>query len=70
MAQHTLPSPSEPRLWIRNPLAAFTANPLDASGGIVVSGGIIAEVLPAGEAAVRTLRRRPSTPPRMSCCRA
>ena len=37
------------RLWIRNPLAAFTANTLDASGGIVVSGGKIAEVLAAGQ---------------------
>ncbi len=37
------------RLWIRNPLAAFTANALDASGGLVVSGGVIAEVLAAGQ---------------------
>ena len=35
------------RLWIRNPQAAFTANGLDASGGLVVSGGVIAEVLAA-----------------------
>ncbi|MET3143695.1 UNVERIFIED_ORG: 8-oxoguanine deaminase [Arthrobacter sp. UYEF10] len=41
-------SPSPPRLWIRNPLAVFTANRLDAGGGIVVSGGIIAELVPAG----------------------
>ncbi|BAS10984.1 8-oxoguanine deaminase [Arthrobacter sp. Hiyo4] len=40
------PSPS--RLWIKNPLAAFTANGLDAGGGIVVSGGIITELVPAG----------------------
>lgn len=39
----------ESRLWIRNPLAAFTANGLDASGGLVVSGGRIAEVLGAGQ---------------------
>jgi 8-oxoguanine deaminase len=38
------------RLWIRNPLAAFTANSLDASGGVVVSGGRIVEVLGAGQA--------------------
>ena len=37
------------RLWIRNPQAAFTANGLDASGGLVVSGGVIAEVLAAGQ---------------------
>ncbi|MFF2246989.1 8-oxoguanine deaminase [Arthrobacter sp. NPDC058130] len=42
------------RLWIRNPLAAFSANALDASGGIVVSDGVIAEVLAAGQ--------RPSEP--------
>ncbi|MDI3195970.1 8-oxoguanine deaminase [Pseudarthrobacter sp. AL07] len=41
-------SPSAPRLWIRSPLAVFTANGLDAGGGIVVSGGIIAELVPAG----------------------
>ncbi|MEQ7737562.1 amidohydrolase family protein, partial [Escherichia coli] len=34
---------------IRNPLAAFTANSLDASGGIVVSNGVITEVLAAGQ---------------------
>lgn len=37
------------RLWIRNPQGAFTANSLDASGGVVVSGGVISEVLAAGE---------------------
>ncbi|QNE15840.1 8-oxoguanine deaminase [Pseudarthrobacter sp. NBSH8] len=41
-------SPSPPRLWIRNPLAVFTANGLDAGGGIVVSGGVITELVPAG----------------------
>jgi 8-oxoguanine deaminase len=40
---------AESRLWIRNPLAAFTANGLDASGGLVVSGGKIVEVLGAGQ---------------------
>ncbi len=42
------PSPSPSRLWIKNPLAVFTANGLDAGGGIVVSGGIITELVPAG----------------------
>ncbi|MFB8372098.1 8-oxoguanine deaminase [Pseudarthrobacter sp. NPDC055928] len=37
------------RLWIRNPQAAFTANALDASGGLVVREGIIVEVLAAGQ---------------------
>ncbi|MDQ1060180.1 8-oxoguanine deaminase [Arthrobacter globiformis] len=51
----TVPQPEpESRLWIRNPLAAFTANGLDASGGLVVSGGRIVEVLGAG--------RTPSAP--------
>ncbi|WP_395399073.1 8-oxoguanine deaminase [Arthrobacter sp. UC242_113] len=40
---------AESRLWIRNPLAAFTANSLDASGGLVVSGGRIVEVLGTGQ---------------------
>ncbi|TLM81831.1 8-oxoguanine deaminase [Pseudarthrobacter sp. NamE5] len=41
--------PSATRLWIRNPQAAFTANSLDASAGLVVSGGMIVEVLAAGQ---------------------
>ena len=36
------------RLWIRNPLAVFTANTLDAAGGLVVEDGRIAELVPAG----------------------
>jgi 8-oxoguanine deaminase len=42
-------TPSVSRLWIKNPQAAFTANHLDASGGLVVSGGVITEVLAAGQ---------------------
>ncbi|VXC06510.1 8-oxoguanine deaminase [Arthrobacter sp. 9AX] len=42
-------TPSVSRLWIQNPQAAFTANHLDASGGLVVSGGVITEVLAAGQ---------------------
>lgn len=42
------------RLWIKNPLAIFTANHLDASGGLVIEDGRIAEVLSAGQ--------QPSTP--------
>ncbi|WP_125616173.1 8-oxoguanine deaminase [Specibacter cremeus] len=45
----TTPSPSGRRLWIKNPLAAFTANSLDASGGLVIADGRIEEVLGAGE---------------------
>jgi len=41
-------TPAPSRLWIRNPLAAFTANGLDAGGGLVVSEGRIAELVPAG----------------------
>ncbi|MCA4135005.1 8-oxoguanine deaminase [Arthrobacter sp. M4] len=36
------------RLWIKNPLGIFTANELDARGGLVVSDGRIAELVPAG----------------------
>jgi 8-oxoguanine deaminase len=49
--EHQLP---HHRLWIKNPLAAFTANRLDATGGVVVAGGVITEVIGAG--------RSPSTP--------
>jgi len=37
------------RIWIKNPLAIFTANDLDASGGLVIADGRIAEVLGAGQ---------------------
>lgn len=42
------------RIWIKNPLAIFTANDLNASGGLVIEDGRIAEVLGAGQ--------QPSTP--------
>ena len=51
-AAPSAPAPS--RLWIKNPLAVFTANGLDAGGGLVVSEGKIAELVPAGG--------QPSTP--------
>lgn len=37
------------RIWIKTPLAIFTANDLDASGGLVIEGGRITEVLGAGQ---------------------
>lgn len=37
------------RIWIKNPLAIFTANDLDASGGLVIESGRIAEVLSKGQ---------------------
>ncbi|MCY1327112.1 8-oxoguanine deaminase [compost metagenome] len=40
---------SSPRLWLRNPLAIFTANDLDARGGIVVQDGRIVELVAAGQ---------------------
>lgn len=40
-------SPSH-SIWLKNPLAVFTANQLDASGGVVVRGGVIDELIPAG----------------------
>lgn len=42
------PSPTVPRIWLKNPLATFTGNGLDAGGGIVVAGSTIAELVPAG----------------------
>lgn len=41
------------RIWIKNPLALFTANDLDASGGLVIENGRIAEVLGAGQQPAR-----------------
>ncbi|SDN65702.1 8-oxoguanine deaminase [Pseudomonas jinjuensis] len=40
---------SSPRLWLRNPLAIFTANDLDARGGIVAQDGRIVELVAAGQ---------------------
>ena len=37
------------RIWIKNPLAIFTANDLDASGGLVIEDGRVAEVLSKGQ---------------------
>ena len=35
------------RIWIKNPLAIFTANNLDAAGGLVIEDGVISELLKA-----------------------
>jgi 8-oxoguanine deaminase len=37
------------RIWIKNPLAIFTANNLDAAGGLVIEDGVIVELLKAGQ---------------------
>ncbi|ATH80727.1 8-oxoguanine deaminase [Ectopseudomonas mendocina] len=37
------------RIWIKTPLAVFTANAQDASGGLVVEDGRIVELLGAGQ---------------------
>jgi len=37
------------RIWIKNPLAIFTANDLDAAGGLVIEDGLIDELLGAGQ---------------------
>ena len=37
------------RIWINNPLAVFTANQLDAAGGLVIDNGLISELLGAGQ---------------------
>jgi 8-oxoguanine deaminase len=39
---------TENNLWIKKPLSVFTANQQDASNGIVISNGIIIELVPAG----------------------
>jgi 8-oxoguanine deaminase len=39
---------TENNLWIKNPLSVFTANQKDASNGIVISNGIIIELVPTG----------------------
>jgi 8-oxoguanine deaminase len=39
---------SAPRIWLQNPLAIFTANGLDARGGLVIENGTLVEVLAAG----------------------
>lgn len=38
------------RIWIKNPLATFTANDQDARGGLVIEDGVISELLAAGQA--------------------
>ena len=37
------------RIWLKNPLAIFTANGLDARGGLVLQDGVITEVLGWGQ---------------------
>jgi len=37
------------RTWLKNPLAIFTANELDARGGLVIEDGAIREVLALGQ---------------------
>ena len=37
------------RIWLQNPLAIFTANDLDARGGLVIEDGVIRELLTAGQ---------------------
>ncbi|MDU1662071.1 MAG: hypothetical protein E6861_21745, partial [Stenotrophomonas maltophilia] len=37
------------RTWLKNPLAIFTANALDARGGLVLQDGVIVEVLALGQ---------------------
>ncbi|OEC33567.1 8-oxoguanine deaminase [Pseudomonas cuatrocienegasensis] len=37
------------RIWIKNPLAVFTANNQNAAGGLVIENGVIAELLGTGQ---------------------
>jgi 8-oxoguanine deaminase len=46
------------RIWIKNPLAIFTANNLDAAGGLVIEGGVIVELLKAGQQPSQPCERR------------
>jgi 8-oxoguanine deaminase len=46
------------RIWIQNPLAIFTANNLDAAGGLVIEGGVIVELLKAGQQPSQPCERR------------
>ena len=39
---------SAKRIWIKNPRAVFTANSQDATGGVVIEGAVIRELIPAG----------------------
>lgn len=41
------------RIWIKNPLAVFTANDQDASGGLVIEDGRISELLGADQQPAR-----------------
>ena len=43
------------RTWLKNPLAIFTANGLDARGGLVLQDGLIVEVLAARSTTFRTV---------------
>ncbi|WP_312935832.1 8-oxoguanine deaminase [Pseudomonas sp.] len=36
------------RIWLKSPLAIFTANDLDARGGLVIEGGVVRELIPLG----------------------
>ncbi|MBT8078596.1 MAG: 8-oxoguanine deaminase [Gammaproteobacteria bacterium] len=43
------------RTWIKNPLAVWTGNDLNADGGIVVDDGMIAEILESGDSPAETV---------------
>lgn len=56
MSSHT------PRVWLKNPLGIFTGTDADASGGLVVAEGRIAETVPTGAAPPPPRWTRSSTP--------
>ena len=58
------------RIWFKNPLAVFTATGDDASGGVVVEGSQIVEIVPGGARSQRRAMIRCSTPAGTSCCPA
>ena len=47
--QHPVSGTSGRRIWIKQPLACFTATDQQASGGLVITGNTISEVLAAGQ---------------------
>ena len=60
--------PTDRPLWLRNPLAILADG--DAGGGIVVAGGRIVELVPAGRQPLARRSARVRRLRRTSCCPA
>ena len=46
-----------PNIWLRHPLAVFTANAQDATNGVVICGAKIVELVPAGQTPTTTIHQ-------------